>query len=434
MSNIVLKQACIEWLQTTVSFLSTAALGFSSVRQYTFYEDGHYERSKSGKKRSVKFDYMQFFRYRTELFGSSAFTKVAEVVRQIPAASTILFADFTGGVPLEVQKQDEMLGHNLAIFLQEYHIIATEKYSSIEKGFTFDSDIFDAIYTKFEQYIFSSEPFPSIWLVHFRNLYLGTDKIQLDRGLILRRTTDEEKTEELNRRWLGDLPPYTYLEIHGTIDRFTQPDKRVATQIAEAVVLALRLIKPNPIDISSYQWVVPSQPFRQLIEEKEWINHRFADLQTISPSDLRTIDGEKYILEEDDVRTFPKLLKQLMKPDRDAELSTAITRFEDSYLRTQQKDKLIDYWVALEAVFLSLIDKDFVNAMSDTVASNVAYYIGKTESERRSIFNKVQESHQIRGYFIHGERGKKRKNVNLDLKVKETEQILRQALRKRIEE
>ena len=70
--------------------------------------------------------------------------------------------------------------------------------------------------------------------------------------------------------------------------------------------------------------------------------------------------------------------------------------------------------------------------MGETVASTIAYYLGKTESERRSIFTFIKSSHTARGYFVHGQRGKPAEN--LDLVVRKTEQYLRAALRKRIEE
>lgn len=36
----------------------------------------------------------------------------------------------------------------------------------------------------------------------------------------------------------------------------------------------------------------------------------------------------------------------------DAALDMALTRLDDSYLREKLEDKLIDYWIALESLFL----------------------------------------------------------------------------------
>lgn len=114
------------------------------------------------------------------------------------------------------------------------------------------------------------------------------------------------------------------------------------------------------------------------------------------------------------------------------ELLTALSRFEDSYLRTKPEDKLIDYWIALESLFFSLIKKEYVGSMGDTVASTIAFYLGNTQGERRRIYEFIISSHIARGYYVHGQRVRPVKN--LDLVIKKTEKFLRMALRKRIEE
>jgi len=353
--------------------------------------------------------------YNTQLLDLDAFKKIIEIVRQVPEASTILFTTYGGATLLDVEQQESNLQQFLFTLFREYHLTADD--------YTFSSDIFDSVYLKFEQYIFSTEPFRSVWLIDIRNLHLAVDKIQLDRGVILRQTTHEEKVKALNVPFFSPFTtaPYTYLEIHETADRFTQPDQQEATKTAQAVVLALRLIKPNPLGIYSYVWDVPEQPFRLL-----------RGMRMGSALLHSAFSGEKYILTEEDATAFPTLLRRAKRACRDTELATVITRFDDSYLRTKQEDKLIDYWVALEALFFSLIPKEYVSSMGDTVASNIAYYIGETESERRSIFASIIASHKVRGYLVHGQRGTAPEN--LDLIVKKTENHLRQALRKRIEE
>ncbi len=114
------------------------------------------------------------------------------------------------------------------------------------------------------------------------------------------------------------------------------------------------------------------------------------------------------------------------------ELAIALSRFEDSYTRSKLEDRLIDYWIALEALFFALIDKEYVGNMGETIASTISYYLGSTASERRSIYAAMISSHKARGHFVHGQRGKAVES--LDLVVKKTETYLRQALRKRIKE
>ncbi len=211
--------------------------------------------------------------------------------------------------------------------------------------------------------------------------------------------------------------PNVVLEIHQAIDRMTLPDRQAVYNIAQAALLALRLIKENPVGIVSYHWIIPDQPFRK------------GGFSIVLPPDFT---GERSVLTQEDAPVLSNLFKKAKKAYENQELTAAITRFEDSYTRLKSEDKLIDYWGALEALFFSLIPKEYVSSMGDTVASNIAYYIGNRESERRSIYAFISRSHKARGYFVHGQRGKRPEN--LDLTIKKTEQYLRTALRKRIEE
>lgn len=293
--HALLKQACETWMREALTVLNTVPLPYKQEMQYTFRENGY---SGSGTVRKV--DVTQLFRlYDSSLFVSSAFEEIAAVIRQLPEVSAILFAIFSAIVPADVEQQNAHLQQHLSVFLREYLLIADQPVFSV--------DIFNAIYTKFDDYIFSSQSFEAIWLVHLKNLHLETDRILLDRGISIRQTTYEEKVQALNNPYDLFPTPFhrfasTYLEIHETTDRFTQPDQQKASTITQAVVLALRLLKPNPVGIASYLWDVPNQPFIQ------W---RGTKVESMLSS--LTFVGDKYIFCEDDAKAFPKLLRRAKK-------------------------------------------------------------------------------------------------------------------------
>jgi len=267
--------------------------------------------------------------------------------------------------------------------------------------------------------------------------------IRLDRYTFIRSATDEEKLEALRKDpslYFGapeynqispglqiapDIPNM-FLDIHQPLERLSErkiiPSPQEAMSLAPRVVLALRLLKSNPIGIASYHWSVPEQPFAVF-------NRGLSHSMILHPFAYR---GDAYVLTQEDADILPKLWSATKKAYTSPELSTAIARFEDSYLRTKPEDKLIDYWIALESLFFSLINKEYVGSMGETVASTISFYLGKTQSERRRIYEFIISSHIARGYFVHGHRGKSVKN--LELVVDKTEKYLRMALRKRIEE
>lgn len=408
--NEELKIACKKWLQAALNFLSSQPMPVTNEMHYTFHENGY-----QGQGGSIKIDYTSLFiNYRHQLVSLPEYANAVQIVRSAPTLSSILFASFSGDVPQDPEQQNNAFEMRIITLLYEY--------LKANNNLTFLTDLYDRIYYQLEQYIYSTEPFRATWLVHIRNLALEPEKILLDRGLILRQTSHDEKEQYLNRqRYPNHFVPTTYLEIHHSIDRVSRPNQQEAAIIAQSVVLALRLIKANPIGIDSYLWDVPDQPFRDM---------RGMVMGGILPP--FAYSGERYVLTEKDAQAFPKLLRRAKKAYTNSELSIVLTRLDDSYLRTKQDDKLIDYWVALEALFFALIPKEYVSSMGDTVAANIAYYIGNTESERRSIFASIIASHKVRGYLVHGQRGAAPQNI--DIVVKKTEQYLRLALRKRIEE
>ena len=186
-------------------------------------------------------------------------------------------------------------------------------------------------------------------------------------------------------------------------------------------MLALRILKPNPIGIVFFRWDAPEQPFAPY--------KRKIHSMMLRPSDYR---GKSYQLTKNDIDELLKLWRRMKQALNEPELAIALSKFEDSYTRTKLEDKLIDDWIALEALFFALINKEYVGNMGETVASTISYYLGNAAKERGSIYAAIKSSHVARGRIIHGQRGEPIKE--LDLVVKKTEEYLRISLRKRIEE
>jgi len=408
-------QACEYWLQAALQLLKNKPLSYTEDMEVTFILNGYETRGGI-----YKVDIGRLYTtYREKLLSLPEYEAVVHIVLQTPALASTLCMDAEGIVHAVVGIQRYFIERCLLVLLTEY-FIATQ-------DFVFKEADFEGIYEKLEWFVYNTESFDAICLVHIRNLAIEVGTILLDRSVILRQATHEEKVGAVKNlynplfRIVGSEVPDTFLEVHQPTNRVTPLDLQEASTIAQSAVLALRLIKDNPIGIVSYSWDVPEQPFR--------LNKSGTQSPLVLPS---AFSGERYILTQEEATILPKLYKKVKRAYRNLEITTAITRFEDSYTRIKSEDKLIDYWVALEALFFSLIPKEYVGSMGETVASNIAYYVGNTESERRSIYAFIYSSHKARSYFVHGQRGTAPEH--LDSTIKKTEQYLRTALRKRIEE
>lgn len=413
--NDELYQACKAWLQAALQLLTAVPIPYKQDFQVTFTANGYQAQGvPSIDKAQV------YILYRTVLFSLPEYNHIVEVVTNTPALSSVLFVDGAGNALSEPKQQAGVLERYFATFLTEY-ITRTG-------GFNFSVETYNHIYDALEEYIFTTEPFDGIWSVHFRNLTSDLDTICIDRTVSLRRATYEEKVDVIRNnasnplsRTMSDVPEF-FLDIHESIDRATlrksAPSPQEAMSIVQEVVLALRLLKANPIGIASYQWTIPNQPF---------VIYRGMTY----PLMLRHFDyrGDSYHVTQEDADALQKLWHKVKKAYNKTELSTVITRFDDSYTRTKPEDKLIDYWTALEALFF--LEDEFQD-MGKSLALAASYYLGRTSSERRTIYNDLTRSHTLRSYYIHGER--KQIKHSLDEMVTKTGSHLRNALRKRIEE
>ncbi len=413
--NNEFKKACEAWIQGALRFLATKQVPYFEDIEVTFTENGYQTRGGI-----YKVDFMQLYPiYRDELVSFPEYTSVETMVLNTDSLASVLCLDAAGAMPSEVSGQKYFIERHLIGLLLEY----LKDILEFTLDFTYHPEVFEAVYEKLEQYIYV-ERFEGVWLVHIRNLNFEGDTIRLDRGVRLRHATHKEKTRAVKEMYRfpffgrhADVPNI-FLEIRQPVGRIEPPDNQEAMIIAQAVVLALRLIKDNPIGIVSSYWDVPGQPFRP--------NQGSTHSPLLMPG---AFSGELFLLTQEDITLLPKLYKKAKKAFKNAKLSIVITRFEDAYTRIKNENKLIDYWTALEALFLS---DESSYQMSKTLALAIAYYIGSNELDRQSIKHDISRSHDLRSDVVHGK--KINHNINLLELLTKTGTHLRKALRKRIEE
>lgn len=121
--------------------------------------------------------------------------------------------------------------------------------------------------------------------------------------------------------------------------------------------------------------------------------------------------------DESEVRSLFALLRT-REPNPVFEL--ALRRFSGSYGRTTDEDRLIDYWVALEALFLP----DANSELSYRIALRVARFIGEGKDERVQLFAGTRASYGARSKIVHGEQVEALADVS-----NATQETLRRALK-----
>jgi hypothetical protein len=103
-------------------------------------------------------------------------------------------------------------------------------------------------------------------------------------------------------------------------------------------------------------------------------------------------------------------------------LRVALDRFNYAYERTRPEDKLIDYWVALEALFLRRSEQ---LELGYRAALRIARFLGEDSGYRVTLFKTMKKSYNARSRVVHGD------PLPRDIAdtTAFTEEVLRKALR-----
>lgn len=114
--------------------------------------------------------------------------------------------------------------------------------------------------------------------------------------------------------------------------------------------------------------------------------------------------GERYTLHSGERRSLVELFRLL----KDAKIHTipnyllvAIKRFEYTYARLLPEDKLLDFMVAFEAMFLK---GDEQQELSYRLSLRTSYLLAENARERKGIFNFMRRAYKARSEIVHGER------------------------------
>jgi hypothetical protein len=131
--------------------------------------------------------------------------------------------------------------------------------------------------------------------------------------------------------------------------------------------------------------------------------------------------GPSYTLALEESEPLVATYQALAEVSASRTLAVALRRFNQAYQRDRPDDRLIDYWIALEALFLPGISDE----LSFRASLRIAYYLTTSPDERQGIFDKMRLSYDTRSRIVHGEPPK----ADAGEVASDTEEILRRALR-----
>jgi hypothetical protein len=143
----------------------------------------------------------------------------------------------------------------------------------------------------------------------------------------------------------------------------------------------------------------PRKPKKQNPQTSNWqrpqrrsfLGSAWESIWTITPT------GPRVVLTADMAQELEKIWP-LLQHETHEKLETAFQRFELSYDRTDPEDRIIDYWVALESLFLPDDDRELARSASQ----RLAFFIEETGSDRLEIYRNSKKSYGFRSVVVHG--------------------------------
>jgi hypothetical protein len=186
-----------------------------------------------------------------------------------------------------------------------------------------------------------------------------------------------------------------------------------ASKITERVVLALRVHHRGPVR-SDGKWF-------------DDLTAHFDASEVGSAYGMTTGFGDDYQLavEHSTASDLREMLRLLEHPDDDTGLAVALRRFEFAYKRGSDEDRIVDYWIALEALYTERGERKGITAK---LASRIP--VISASAERRKILSmRVRELYDVRSDVVHGAEITREK---LHTHVERSAELVREAIHSRL--
>lgn len=273
--------------------------------------------------------------------------------------------------------------------LKETYLISVLVYYLAKTGsLDFNGRIFEEVYGEVENHLYTRRyNFVAIALLHLFEMENGV--LGLGDNLRIRKISNEEFSEIYRRRRsLSPMIPFLeaihagyLMETTYSIKKGEGIDESGVVETFRKLVSVLRLLKKGEVY------------FRKVISSPaSWQT----ELATFSTGNLYPEKyGERYKLAKSEVEEFKEFWKDFLTFDFDKNkfLDVAIRRLDYGITRNKPEDKLIDYIIALEALFL--VDE---GELSYRLSIRTATFLDKN----KTVFEDVRTAYSLRNKIVHG--------------------------------
>jgi hypothetical protein len=271
-----------------------------------------------------------------------------------------------------------------------------------QQGFDFQENVFQKNYEGFEDF-FYRDTFEYRAICPLHNFKMNAEKVALSPTFSIIKFSKEDKERMLTNYGqpgsIGHLSINNefaleiYVEapkvIGGLPGYLTNDPVGVARRAFDEVCDALRLFKNGAVHYGE-NWIEPTS----------W---NVTGVQSAWPGwgAPGRLNGPIYSLLDDEVSKFLEFRKSCLKDrmEKHESIMIAVNRLHFGYERLRPEDRLIDFMIGLEALFLSGLK----NELRYRLSLRAAALLGDSPENRENIFNDLYIAYDQRSIVAHGD-------------------------------
>lgn len=273
-------------------------------------------------------------------------------------------------------------------------------YCNLKKDLDFDEAIFNGLYKRFEEKLYGKNY--TMALCPLKKFYLETDELVLDGGIKIRRISQGELSfinKEMAGNTLKKLDDIQFtIDYTYDINEFRKPQDaddwnwiawQNATAICEKkfieIIALLRLFKDgdfhNPLENLQV-------PFWGTVPKGIHFNL----------CDRRIPEDKKYVLEREEAEDFTEFYRKSLRFSDDKRMFIALERFNLAYEKKRFEDNIIDYVIALEALFGTMR-----NRIGMEIKLKSGFLVEDSKEEITEIYKFMRDLYDLRSRIVHGD-------------------------------
>ena len=277
-----------------------------------------------------------------------------------------------------------------------YFLIA---YCNLRKDLEFDAAIFNGLYKRFEERLYGKDYIMA--LCPLKKFYLENDELVLDDGFKIRMISQGElsiinKCMSGNTLKKRDDIQFTIEYIFDEnefrnpedADEWTYSAYQNATAFCEKkfieIVALLRLFKDGDFHNPLENFRVPFWA-----NAGQGIHYNMCD--------RRIPEDRNYILKREAAKDFTEFYKKSLRFGDDGKMFIALERFNLAYEKKRFVDNIIDYVIALEALFVNS------KRIGMEVGLKSGFLIEDSKEEITEIYKFMRGVYDLRSKIVHGD-------------------------------